>query len=152
MLLQQPPKDERGYSRNVEAESRKEVVQRLKETRELGKEPELVTTSRHLDIPIIPDSARLGFDVRAFCKEYGLSLNANWKTRDTGARKGSWGGGAVHMFRQVWDESVGGIYEVFFGKQEPRYGLPPKYDPYKELKGRRKYVLQGQGQGQENKV
>ncbi|THU88201.1 PEBP-like protein, partial [Dendrothele bispora CBS 962.96] len=160
LLVQQPPKDEvRGYSRNVEWEARKEVEKLVKvDGKEKGKEKELITTSKYLDIPVMPDSKRLGFDVRAFCKEWGLMLNGNYRLKakegeaevegeGVERRSGMFGGGGVHMFREVWDESVGSIHEVFFGKKEPRYGLPPKWDPYEDLKGRKRYVLQGQNQG-----
>ncbi|KAF5361691.1 hypothetical protein D9758_007327 [Tetrapyrgos nigripes] len=255
LLLLQPPKDPlglgaegRGYSRNVEWEAVERAKLKPEGTKDTKKKEgdisSLVTTSKFLPIPIVPDSERLGFDVRAFCKRWGLYIGstrvsekvrssasggpeipgatthslggrsiprgAEFKDirRNDGGSKG-WGpqgravvdsakgirvpeytepltksslgsgsgsgvgsssasqsvtqaqtqvgslrkdrpryaGGAVHMFREVWDETVGGIYENWFGKQEPRYGLPPKYNPYKELKTKKRYVLQGKGQG-----
>lgn len=50
----------------------------------------------HLDIPIVPDEERLGFDVRSFVQKWNLN----------GAR-----GGGAHMWRQVWDENVSLIYK-----------------------------------------
>jgi hypothetical protein len=44
---------------------------------------------------VVPNSERLGFDVRAFVKQWGLN--------------GAMGGGA-HMWREVWDKYVGAVY------------------------------------------
>lgn len=107
-----------------------------------------VPTSQHLDIPVIKDEDRLGFSVREFCKEWGLSAKR---------------GGGVGMFREIWDEAVTGIYKdvlrtcLFFyylkevsltwllfdfatEQPEPVYGRPPKPDRYADLKGRKKYL------------
>lgn len=64
-------------------------------------------TSQRLDIPVVKEEERRGFDVRTFMDRWGF--------------EGRRGGGA-HMFRQVWDEDVSGIYKdvlsewfLFFG-------------------------------------
>lgn len=97
-----------------------------------------------LTIPVVADSDRLGFSLRELCKEHGFDMSK---------------GGAVHMWREVWDETVSEIYssalsEYFFIMDppivasvlmntleipEPLYGLPPKQDPYAEIKSRKKY-------------
>ncbi|TFK18802.1 PEBP-like protein [Coprinopsis marcescibilis] len=110
LLLPQPPVDGHvfHYNRNTEARATPGVP-----------------TSQHLDIPVIPDAQRFGFNVRAFCKEWGLS----------GKR-----GGGFHLFRQIWDESVSKIYSDILKQEEPRYGRLPKPDPYVEvIKYRKKY-------------
>lgn len=56
---------------------------------------QLVTTSARLDIPIVPDDQRLGFDVREFIKQWGFN-----------AAKG----GGAHMWREVWNRRVTEIY------------------------------------------
>ncbi|KAH6917704.1 phosphatidylethanolamine-binding protein [Coprinopsis sp. MPI-PUGE-AT-0042] len=110
LLLPQPPlqSNTHSYTRNIEARA----------------EPG-VPTSQHLDIPVVPDNERLGFNVREFCKAWGLD-----------AKKG----GGVHMFREVWDEDVSKIYSDVLGQEEPRYGRQPKYDHYEELKYKKKYI------------
>jgi len=98
----------------------------------------------HLDIPVIPDEIRHGFDIREFASSWGLHA-AN--------------GGGAHMWREIWDDDVSMIYkdilskllfrllmaafaDVFLiEKDEPRYGRPPKVDVYAELKHRKKYTL-----------
>jgi large subunit ribosomal protein L35 len=50
----------------------------------------------HLDIPVVLDEERLGFDVRSFIQKWNLN----------GAK-----GGGAHMWRQVWDENVSLIYK-----------------------------------------
>ena len=50
----------------------------------------------HLDIPVVPNEERLGFDVRSFVQKWNLN----------GAK-----GGGAHMWRQVWDENVSHIYK-----------------------------------------
>ena len=99
-------------------------------------------TSEHLDIPVVPDSERLGFDVREFASRWNLN--------------GSNGGGA-HMWREVWDETVSGIYKnvlsefhftssqsdvglltlLIIETEEPKFGRPPKVDVYAEFKQKR---------------
>ncbi|KAF9261856.1 PEBP-like protein [Marasmius fiardii PR-910] len=106
LLLPNPPKS--SYSLNVQARAERGVP-----------------TSEYLDIPIVPDSERLGFNVREFAKKWGLNAAL---------------GGGYHMFRQVWDDTVTGIYAAVLGKPEPHYGLPRKEDPYAAFKTLKKYV------------
>ncbi|KAJ7232848.1 phosphatidylethanolamine-binding protein [Mycena haematopus] len=77
----------------------------------------VVTLSRRIDVPVIPDEQRLHFDVRAFAKQYGLN--------------GAMGGGA-HMWREVWDKYVGAVYRYELHKPQPMYGRPPRADPQRE--------------------
>lgn len=65
------------------------------------------------------------------------------------------------MWREVWDETVSRVYkdvlgalsfslfwirEVLMswnhdvGRNEPKFGLEPKYNPYAELKDRKRYI------------
>lgn len=60
-----------------------------------------VPTSEYLDIPVVSDKERLGFNVREFVKQWGLNAAL---------------GGGYHMYRQVWDETVTGLYGAVFGK------------------------------------
>ncbi|KIM48480.1 hypothetical protein M413DRAFT_232898 [Hebeloma cylindrosporum] len=85
-----------------------------------------IPTSMHLDIPVVPDAERLGFDVRAFVQKWNLN----------GAK-----GGGAHLWREVWDENVSQIYKDVLNKPEPHYGRPPKVDPYAEIKQKKKYIL-----------
>lgn len=99
-----------------------------------------------MDIPVVTKEERLNFNVREFVKQWGLN-----------AAKG--GGG--HMWREVWDETVSGVYKDILGalfpflsvswtsanglihdvgREEPKFGLEPKYNPYAELKDRKRYV------------
>jgi large subunit ribosomal protein L35 len=83
------------------------------------------------------------FDVRQFVEEHALRTD----------------GGGAFMWRAVWDEESSRIWrevisedpshligEVHVGliyyaeKQEPRYGYPPKPDPYAALKSVKKYA------------
>ena len=48
-----------------------------------------------LDIPVVSDQARLGFNYRAFAAQHGLDATK---------------GGGIFMFREVWDETVSKIY------------------------------------------
>lgn len=102
-------------------------------------------TSVKLDIPIVPDQERLGFNVREFANLWNLN----------GAK-----GGGVHMWREVWDDDVSLIYRnvlrkfFFFSRSwialhqhffftdmdEPVFGRPPKVDVYKEVKEQNKYI------------
>ncbi|KAJ7139447.1 phosphatidylethanolamine-binding protein [Mycena epipterygia] len=89
----------------------------------------IVTLSQRLGMPVIPDSARLGFNVRAFARHWGLN--------------GAVGGG-VHMWREVWDKYVGGIYKYDLHRSQPIYGRPPRHDPQRERHSaptRQKYRL-----------
>ena len=126
-------------------------------------DPTKKCTSTHLDIPVVRDEERLGFDVREFVNGWwGLS-------GDTESVPAVIGGGA-HMWREVWDEDVSKIYKdvlgmfsffhtasFFFvpvcegtsadtsfflsGKEEPQFSRPPKVNIYNELKGQKKYIL-----------
>lgn len=58
-------------------------------------------TSVQLDIPIVSDQERLGFNVRRFAKQWNLN----------GAK-----GGGVHMWREVWDDDVSLIYRDILRK------------------------------------
>lgn len=51
--------------------------------------------TKPLEIPIVADSDRLGFDTRSFLQQWGLD----------GAK-----GGGAHMFREVWDTDVSKVY------------------------------------------
>lgn len=57
-------------------------------------------TSLHLDIPVVPDRERRGFDVRKFASQWNLN----------GAK-----GGGAHMWREVWDDDVSIIYRDVLG-------------------------------------
>ncbi|KAJ3493313.1 hypothetical protein NLJ89_g11047 [Agrocybe chaxingu] len=82
-------------------------------------------TSMHLDIPVVPDAERLGFNVREFTRRWNLN-----------AAKG----GGAHMWREVWDEDVSKVYKDILNKPEPHYSRPPKADPYVEVKQKKKYI------------
>ncbi|KAK7041759.1 mitochondrial 54S ribosomal protein YmL35 [Paramarasmius palmivorus] len=105
LLLPNPPKT--SYSLNTEATATRGVP-----------------TSKSLDIPVVPDDQRLGFNVRDFVKKWGLNAAM---------------GGGYHMFREVWDEHVTHIYEAVLGRSEPRYGLPPKENRHEVFKTLKKY-------------
>ncbi|EJD03667.1 PEBP-like protein [Fomitiporia mediterranea MF3/22] len=83
-----------------------------------------VNASEKLSIPSVSDEARIGFDVRAFCEEHGLDASQ---------------GGGAHMWREVWNEAVTDIYKHTLKQPEPRYGLPPRADPYADVKTLRKF-------------
>ncbi|KAJ7051219.1 hypothetical protein C8F01DRAFT_1176268 [Mycena amicta] len=68
-------------------------------------------SSRLMGMPIVPDSERLGFDVRAFIKQWRLNPAH---------------GGGAHMFREVWDNDVGAVYRYDLHQSQPRYGRPPR--------------------------
>jgi len=71
-------------------------------------DPTKKCTSTHLDIPVVRDEERLGFDVREFVNGWwGLS-------GDTESVPAVIGGGA-HMWREVWDEDVSKIYKDVLG-------------------------------------
>lgn len=101
-------------------------------------------TSVQLDIPIVPDQERLGFNVRKFASQWNLN----------GAK-----GGGVHMWREIWDDDVSLIYRdilrkfffvstpgwqllilFFTGKEQPVFGHPPKVDAYEQVKQEKKYI------------
>ncbi|KAJ3723989.1 hypothetical protein C8R42DRAFT_664173 [Lentinula raphanica] len=137
------------------------------------------TTSQWLDIPVVPDSERRGFNLRKFVREWGLSGSGDTTLKDVGrggsSENSSIGGGGtsgqsltalraqvnggkgldvennraivagggVHMFREVWDETVSGVFEASVakgGEVEEKYALPKKVDRYEGLKGVRKYI------------
>ena len=58
-------------------------------------------TSVELDIPIVLDQERLGFNIRKFTSQWNLD--------------GTKGGG-VHMWGEVWDDDVSHIYKDILGK------------------------------------
>ncbi|KAJ7671961.1 hypothetical protein B0H17DRAFT_1141370 [Mycena rosella] len=70
-----------------------------------GEDPlaHIVTLSQRLGMPVVPNSARLGFDVRAFAKQWGLN--------------GALGAGSICGAR------------CGTNKPQPKYGRPPRYDP-----------------------
>ncbi|KAF9014902.1 phosphatidylethanolamine-binding protein [Cyathus striatus] len=107
LLLPQPPAGASNYSLNMSARA--------------GTEP----TSQHLDIPVVSVEQRRGFDVRAFCQQWGLDAAS---------------GGGVHMWREVWSEEVSKIYSETLKLPEPRYTRPPKADRYAEVKRGKRYV------------
>jgi len=100
-------------------------------------------TSVRLDIPVIPDKERLGFNIREFASQWNLN----------GAK-----GGGAHMWREAWDDDVSIIYrdvlgKLFFlqdsptrahaffpGMEEPIFGRPPKVDAYAQVKQQKKYI------------
>ncbi|KAJ3851842.1 phosphatidylethanolamine-binding protein [Lentinula lateritia] len=118
LLLPQPPKT--VYSLNTEAKFFKDLAKHNAEQH---------TTSQWLDIPVVPDSQRRGFNLRQFIRE--------WENNAVVV------GGGVHMFRELWDETVSGVFEVSVAEgreNEEKYALPKKVDPYADLKGARKYI------------
>ncbi|PSR83331.1 hypothetical protein PHLCEN_2v5768 [Hermanssonia centrifuga] len=86
--------------------------------------PQSSPTER-IKIPAPTDEQRLGFNFRAFAAQYGLD----------GAK-----GGGVHMWREVWDETVTKIYTDIFEIEEPIYGRMPTPDRYVGLRGTKKYI------------
>ncbi|KAJ3799494.1 phosphatidylethanolamine-binding protein, partial [Lentinula aff. detonsa] len=100
------------------------------------------TTSQWLDIPIVSDSQRRGFNLRKFVREWGTQVNGG-KGLDSEKNHAIVVGGGVHMFREVWDETVSGVFKTSVakgGKIEEKYTLPKKVDRYEGLKGVRKYI------------
>ncbi|KAJ3911889.1 phosphatidylethanolamine-binding protein [Lentinula edodes] len=118
LLLPQPAKS--VYSLNTEAKIFKDLANHNAEQH---------TTSQWLDIPVVPDSERRGFNLRQFIRE--------WENNAVVV------GGGVHMFRELWDETVSGVFEVSVAEgreNEAKYALPKKVDRYEDLKGVRKYI------------
>ncbi len=93
---------------------------------------------------------RLGFDVRSFASQYSLQIAHEDGRSDAGG---------IFMWRGVWDSSVSDIYKNILSQSpmffppffwlnftlecpEPRFGRPPKFDPYINEDGQRtkKYV------------
>ncbi|KAK0245524.1 phosphatidylethanolamine-binding protein [Armillaria nabsnona] len=131
LLLPQPARLDAPYSLVTEARS---STSRSRAGR---------VTSRYLPIPVVPQSARTGFNVREFCKKWSLD--------------GRQGGGA-HMWREVWDESSDVVYKNVLrayslycfsfppalpslpDADAPKYGHPPRPDRYGHLRGEKKYI------------
>ncbi|KAK0506395.1 phosphatidylethanolamine-binding protein [Armillaria luteobubalina] len=113
LLLPQPARPDAPYSLVTEARS---ITSRSRAGR---------VTSRYLPIPVVPQSARTGFNVREFCKKWSLD--------------GRQGGGA-HMWREVWDESSDVVYKNVLHTDAPKYGHPPRPDRYGHLRGEKKYI------------
>ncbi|KAI9510695.1 PEBP-like protein [Russula earlei] len=67
---------------------------------------------------------RDSFDVRRFTQEHALRTD----------------GGGAFMWRAVWDNESSRIWREIIKKPEPRYGSPPKPDPYATLKAMKKYA------------
>ncbi|KAH8977882.1 PEBP-like protein [Lactarius akahatsu] len=67
---------------------------------------------------------RDAFDVRKFVQDHALGTN----------------GGGAFMWRAVWDLESSRIWREVIKKPEPRYGYPPKPDPYGTLKEAKRYV------------
>ena len=103
-------------------------------------------TSVQLDIPIVPNQERFGFNIRKFASRWNLD----------GAK-----GGGAHMWREVWDDDVSLIYRDILGKffftsvqdamhsssllffsgmEEPIFGRPLKVDTYAQIKQEKKYI------------
>ena len=61
-------------------------------------------TSVHLDIPVVPDETRHGFDIREFTRTWGLDASS---------------GGGAHMWREVWDHDVSAIYRDVLSRRSP---------------------------------
>lgn len=59
-----------------------------------------------ISIPAVSDESRLGFNLRAFCEEHGLDASK---------------GGAAHMWREEWDETVSDIYKHTLSTSNPRF-------------------------------
>lgn len=68
-----------------------------------------VPTSVHLDVPPIGEAERRNFGVREFMQTWGLD----------GAK-----GGGSHMWREVWDKRVSGIYKTVLSKSDAPFHLP----------------------------
>ncbi|KAJ4485388.1 phosphatidylethanolamine-binding protein [Lentinula aciculospora] len=129
LLLPQPPKT--VYSLNTEAKISKDLTKHNTECE--------TTTSKWLDIPVVPDSKRRGFDLRQFVKTWELSGSGLSTQKNSAVVVG----GGAHMFREVWDETVSGVFETAVAEgreKEERYALPKKVDRYEGLKGVRKYI------------
>lgn len=61
-------------------------------------------TSQYLDIPVVPDDERHGFDVREFARKWGLDAAS---------------GGGAHMWRETWDKDVSLIYKDILSESPP---------------------------------
>ncbi|THH30397.1 hypothetical protein EUX98_g3788 [Antrodiella citrinella] len=78
-----------------------------------------------IEVPKISDEERLGFNYREFAETYGLDASK---------------GGAAHMWREVWDETVSKLYQDVLHAEEPVFGRMPTPDRYRELKMEKKYI------------
>ncbi|TEB26318.1 PEBP-like protein [Coprinellus micaceus] len=108
LLIPQPPKEGETYTRNTEARAKDGEV-----------------TSKEIEVDVIGEEGRKGFDVREFCERHGMSCKE---------------GGAVHMWREVWSERTNKVYREILKQPEPVFGRPPKPDRYAEIRGRKKYI------------
>ncbi|KAJ7151686.1 phosphatidylethanolamine-binding protein [Mycena filopes] len=116
LLLLQPPTPGTRYSYNTEAlltEQQARLSQSVRDRAAI--DAQLV---REVEQTIIPANERLGFDVRAFVKHYGLNAAL---------------GGGAHMFREVWDDYVSSVYKYELHRQQPTYGRPPRHDPQRTV-------------------
>ncbi|KAF9242381.1 phosphatidylethanolamine-binding protein [Melanogaster broomeanus] len=86
----------------------------------------LLPQTSHIDVPTIEMDQRLGFSVREFAAKYDLNPAI---------------GGGAHMWREVWNPAVSGIYRDVLKLEEPTFGKPPKPDRYADVKGKNRYVL-----------
>jgi len=80
---------------------------------------------------------RLGFNVREFIAKHHLGnlagnecVKMSMVPKTHADRVGAGMGGGIHMWRAVWDENVSRIYQDVLRLPEPRFGTPPKPDPY----------------------
>lgn len=83
LLLPQPPLSTSGYATTSSAQKEASGV-----------------TSQRLEIPVVPVEGRRGFDLRDFCKTWGLDAAQ---------------GGGVYMWREVWDKHVSKVYNKVLG-------------------------------------
>jgi len=67
---------------------------------------------------------RDAFDIRGFVQKHALRTD----------------GGGAFMWRAIWDEESSRIWREVIKIPEPRYGYPPKLDPYSALKEVKKYA------------
>ncbi|KIJ60093.1 hypothetical protein HYDPIDRAFT_139582 [Hydnomerulius pinastri MD-312] len=86
----------------------------------------LLPQKSHIDVPVVEMDQRLGFSVREFMAKYDIDPST---------------GGGAHMWREVWNETVSGIYRDVLKLEEPRFGKPPKPDRYADVKGKNRYML-----------
>jgi len=77
---------------------------------------------------ISSEITRLGFDIRSFASQHYLQIAHDDGRSDAGG---------IFMWRGIWDSSVSDIYKNILKCPEPRYGRPPKFDPYVDEDGQR---------------
>ncbi|KAG5220542.1 PEBP protein [Salix suchowensis] len=82
--------------------------------------------TKPLEIPIVADSDRLGFDTRSFLQQWGLD-GAKGGGRTCSVKFG------IRMYQRF-------ILEYFVRAVEPKFGRPPKFDRYADVKKVKKYV------------